>query len=149
MQARFTVTRIEGDDLGHAVEIDDGAAVHTLESQRQQALVDACHCFSQRIHTIADVQVDVVAARFDPVDLVDAHEKLAAEFLDEEAIRNPGRGSLVLRLIEKARFALQSPQHEAIEVDDHDNQEVGAEILEVLIAEFSEPVLPVVGPETG
>ena len=52
------------------------------------------HRFAQQVRLVADVQLDVVAGRLDPVDLLGAHEVDPAARLDDEAV------DLVRRLLQ-------------------------------------------------
>ena len=84
--------------------------------------LDGVHRLAEQVRVGADVQLDVVAGRLDPVDLVGAHEEDAAARLDDEAIEraaapasDPGRAraggargrrSRALELLPRARERL-------------------------------------------
>ena len=87
---------------------------------------DRVHRLAEQMRVGADVQLDVVAGRLDPVDLVGAHEEDAAARLDDEAIdarlapaSDPGRARCrrrsrsppvaALELLARARERLPEP----------------------------------------
>ena len=82
----FTVTRVEHHNFLDTVEIDDRAAVNALKTVRFESRLDAVHGLAQRVYTLTHVQVDVVAGRFDPIDVDDTHQEFAAELFDQEPV---------------------------------------------------------------
>src|SRR3546814_6675419 len=135
---------IERLDLAHPVEVDDGAAVDPREALAVELLRDPGHRLAQRVDAIADMQVDVVSGSLDPVDLVDLDQELAAQLLDQEAVGEWFGRNVLAAFADEAGLALPATQHEAVQVDDRDEGNVGADVLQVLVTPGFGPTTEVV-----
>lgn len=85
-QSQFTISRFERHDFGYTIEIDDRTAMYALKSLRLQSFRNSGHGLAQRINAPVHVQIDVVAACLDPIDVIDSYQELATEFLNEKPI---------------------------------------------------------------
>src|SRR5262245_41783549 len=61
--------------LADLLDVDDVAAVNADERLRRELSLDRVHRLANQVRVVADVQLDVVAGRFDPVDLGRANEE--------------------------------------------------------------------------
>ena len=95
------------------------------------------------------MQIDVIAAGFYPVDFVNSDQELTPEFLNQEAVGNSGDGNFILCLGQETSLALQAPDYETVKVNQREDEEVGAEVFQILIAEFARPVAPVIAAAIG
>src|SRR4029078_7530657 len=71
-------------ELLDAIDVDDRRAMNAPERLGIEALFHVLHAFAQQVGVVLRVNLHVVARRFDPVDLLGAHEENApARFHDQ------------------------------------------------------------------
>ena len=70
--------------LADALDVDDVGAVDAEEQVGIELRLDRVHRLAEQVRVGADVELDVVAGRLDPVDLAGADEEHAAAGLDDE-----------------------------------------------------------------
>ena len=69
-------------DLNHAVQVDDGAAVHPLETGRVQLLLQLLHGDTHHVGCAVGVNTHVIAGGIDPVDSLHGDQGGFAAILD-------------------------------------------------------------------
>src|SRR5687767_3358575 len=75
-----------GLQLSYAFDVDDVGAVDAVEGVGVELRLERVHRFPEQMCVGADVQLDVIARRFDPVDFVRADEEHASTGLDHESL---------------------------------------------------------------
>src|SRR3546814_1382248 len=110
LQVHPGIPGVQRFDRGNLVQIDDVAAVDARETGRIQVGLDPGDGAAQRVVVAAHPQVDVVAGRLQPFDVVGGNEELAAKLAYQEALRALGsrRWRLVVRRSEEHTSELQS-----------------------------------------
>src|SRR5437867_8910326 len=104
-----TFSLIQGLELPDAIQIDDRGSVNPEESGRVQHLLHFVHAGPEQMRLLANVQVDIVAHRLNPIDLLRAYEQDSTAGLDwQSAIKlrpsEEGIDQMAQPLVKHGRF---------------------------------------------
>src|SRR5690348_4465636 len=146
MQAR--IAGVQRLDLGEVVEVDEITAVHAQEARRVQPRLDAGHRAAQRVIASQHVQVHVIARGLQPFDLAGVDQELLAQLAHQEPLRPVHRlhRRPLVRLGQQRRLALLAQQPQPRQADQRDDEEIAADVLQVLVAEVRPPGTETVVP---
>src|SRR5439155_5413184 len=87
--------------LFDALEIDHGGAVDAEEFIRMKPGFEIVHGIAQQMHITADMEAQIVAGGFNPVDFLGAQEKDAPARLDHQPVQELSPGSSRLGAIQE------------------------------------------------
>ena len=80
--------------------------VNAVEQVGIELLLDGVHRFAEQVRLGADVQLDVIAGRFNPFDLAGPDEEHASAGFDDESLERVGGGLEPVHELEQPAFEL-------------------------------------------
>ena len=78
MEGEIEISVAAGDDVANAVDLDDGGAVDANEHFRIEPLLELLHRHPYEMRPAAGVDLRVIPARLNVIDIAHAHEPHAA-----------------------------------------------------------------------